>query len=826
MDFRKMVSTDTTSSLLVLGLVFLASFSYGQTVKGKIVDSLSNTPVEYASVSIYKTENGKLANGQLTDPSGSFSFNDVAPGTYYLKVDFIGYRSTTVKDIIVSRPQPIDLGAISISHSIQYLNEVIVNGVQEEILSKIDRQVITVEQFQSAKGGSALDVLKNTPSITINAEGEIRLRGSTGFLVLLNGKPIITDATSILSQIPANGIENIELLTSPSAKYDADGKAGIINIITKKGVDDGLTGVVNAQVGMPSIDTYDNIENPQRYGADFSINYRKKKWDLSLGGSYQQNDLAGRRVGDVSTTLGGHYTVFPSTGERSFDRRNFSGGGAVVFSPSKSNSFTLGLYHGQRRQFRRADIFYDNTTVDVETGQVISQSKYFNANLVKKQGDFSLANLDYNRTFANRSSLTLSGLYEYAVLDSYTKNINTSPNDQSDTVDYVLNMGNSPLHGLRLKADYTIPIGKGKLESGYQFRYQSQTGSFLYLNAILGTGNFAVYTDFSDVIDIQNRIHGIYSQYSGESGGLEYTIGLRYEYATRGFGARKLSNSYALDFSNLFPSGNIFYTLKKGWKAKAGFSSRVQRSTNNELNPYPEREHSETLEQGDPAIRPEFVYLSELGIINEFETGSAFLTLYNQQIKNVVNRVNSVYNDTILNRIYTNAGDAVQWGFEAGLTIKPITWWALYLGGNVYDYRIKGNLFNNAVVVKNSGIAYSFNTNQTFQATKTVSIQLNVNYISLRPTAIGEDSRFLSPNMSVKKSLLKGRVTALFQWQNIGLGVIPSNEQRITARGKNFYTTTNYIQEKDVLLINISYKFNKQDRKFKLPSSEFGEKEF
>ena len=828
MSARLMVSPSFSGKLyaLIFGLLSLACLGYGQTIQGRILDSLDRTTVEYASVSVYKTNEGKLVNGQLTDSAGSFTFTDISPGNYFLKIDFMGYRSSYIKDVVVSRSQIVDLGNIFISHSAQYLNEVIVRGTEDETLNKVDRQVYKTEQFQSAKGGTALDLLRNTPSVTVNTEGEIRFRGSTGFLVLINGKPVITDAATVLSQLPANGVENIELLTAPSAKYDADGKAGIINIITKKGTDDGLTGVANAQVGLPSVDTYANANNPHRYGADFSLNYRKDRWDLSLGGSYQQNDLAGRRIGNVNTTVRNNYTVFPSDGERSFERRNYAARAAVIFTPSKSNSFTFGFYRGQRRQYRRADIVYNSTKTNIETSQLVSRLNYFNANLVKKQGDFSLANLDYTHTFAHKSSLTFSGLYEYAVLDSYTQNLNTSPLDQADTIDYVLNTGESPLNGLRMKVDYVVPLGTGKLESGYQFRYQSQTGSFLYLNAILGTGDFVTYPDFSADINIQNRIHGLYSQYAGRFGKLEYLAGLRYEYATRIFSAEKLSRPYNLRLSNLFPSANLLYTLKGGWKVKAGFSSRVQRSTNNELNPYPEREHSETLEQGDPAIRPEFVHLSELGGIKEFETGSAFLTFYNQQIKNVVNRVNSVYTDTVLNRIYTNAGTAVQWGIEAGLNVKPFTWWTVYLGGNIYDYRIKGYLFTRTVAVNNSGIAYSLNTNQTLQATKTISIQLNINYVSHRPTAIGEDSRFISPNLSVKKNLMGGRLTALFQWQNIGLGMIPSNEQRITAKGNDFYTTTNYIQEKDVLLINLSFSLSKANGKIKLPSSEFGEKEF
>lgn len=811
---------------------FLACFisffqSQAQSIlQGQILDSLQQQPLEYANIILYTTDNGKLVNGALSDSTGRFTFSSLKPDNYRIKVEFMGYKPTIIDAIQLAKGQTLQLGTISLSPSAQYLQEVIVQGQKDDNLHHVDKQTYKAEQFQAAKGGTALDVLKNTPSVTVNAEGEIRFRGATGFLVLINGKPVLTDAATVLSQLPANAVENIELLTSPSAKYDADGKAGIINIVTKKGTTDGLTGVVNAQIGLPSVDTYDNVRNPQRYGADFTLNYKKNKWDLSLGANFQENDLAGRRDGDVNTTIGNRRTVFPSVGERSFERRNYGARAAIVFQPSKNNTWTVGLYHGQRRQFRRADIVYNNTKTDLTTGALLNQFSYFNANLVKKQGDFSLANLDYNHVFANKSSLTVSGLYEYAVLDSYTKNLNTSPTNRADTVEYVLNTGNSPLYGFRGKIDYALPIGKGKWESGYQYRHQSQTGAFLYQTAVLGTSAFSTNSDFSANIDIQNRIHGLYTQYGSKWEKLEYTAGVRYEYATRVFKADKLANTYDLELSNLFPSVNLLYGLPKSWKAKGGFSSRVQRSTNNELNPYPEREHSETLEQGDPTIRPEFVYLSELGLIKELKGGSSFFNLYNQQIQNVVNRVNSAYNDTVLNRIYTNAGNATQWGIEAGLNLKPTKWWSFSLGGNVYDYRIKGTLFNEAVAVNNSGIAYSINTNHSFQASKTLSFQLNLNYLSLRPTAIGEDSRFISPNASVKKTFGQGKWSAVLQWQNIGLGIIPSNEQRITAWGKDFYTTTNYIQEKDVLLLNLSYNFNQQNKKYKLPSSEFGEKEF
>ncbi|WP_081670939.1 TonB-dependent receptor [Sporocytophaga myxococcoides] len=810
--------------LLLLILTFWAADIYGQSaIKGRIIDSLNSKPVEFCNATIYNSAGNALLDGRLTDSTGLFEFKNLKAGLYYIKIESIGFKSKTIQNVSVDKSTATNLGDILIEEDEASLKEIIVNGQQQNPF----KQVYKANQFEAAKGGTAIDVLKNMPSISVNAEGDIRLRGSLGFLILVNEKPVQSDLKTVLSQIPANAIENIEIITSPSAKYDADGKAGIINITTKKGMDDGISFTTNIQYGLPSVNDFSNKEKPTRYGIDGTLNYKKGKWDLSVGGSYQENDIAGRREGDVNTTIDNRYTYFPSVGERSFQRSNYSARALVAYSLNENNSFNVGFYTGQKVQYRRADITYHNTKWDVNTEQPLSSIDYFNSNLVKKQGNFSLANIDYSHKFKNKSVLTFSGLYEYAVLDGYTKNLNTGINNHADTLDYVLNTGNSPISGLRGKVDYSINIGKGKLESGYQARFQRQTGAYLYKNAILGTGQYSVVPEFSADIKVLNYIHSLYTQYSGKTDKLSYVAGLRYEYSFREFNADKITEPYKLDLSSLFPSLNLVYALNTSLRAKGGFSRRVQRSTSNELNPYPEREHSETLEQGDPRILPEFVNLSEIGLVKDLKNaGSVFITVYNQDIKNVVNRVNSAYNDTILNRIYTNAGRAYLWGIESGINIKPVKWWSAYLSGNIYNYRIKGKLFSNTVEVRNSAIAYSINTNHNFQFSKTVSLQFNLNYLSERPTAQGEDSRFISPNLSLKKTFLEGRLSASLQWQNIGLGAIKSNEQRITTRGVNFYTTTNYIQEKDVFLINISYSLSQASKKVKLPSSEFGEKEF
>jgi ferric enterobactin receptor len=314
---------------------------------------------------------------------------------------------------------------------------------------------------------------------------------------------------------------------------------------------------------------------------------------------------------------------------------------------------------------------------------------------------------------------------------------------------------------------------------------------------------------------------------NGQSKRLQYGAGLRYEYSQRQLSfSNNSAEGNTLTLNNLFPSASLLYTLKDKWRIKSAYSRRIQRTNNFELNPFPEREHSETLEQGDANLLPEFTSSIELGTIKDYKGGSFFATLYYQQTKNKIQRVNSVYNDTILNRIYTNAGTAKQWGLEVGSTSTPVKWLKIYLGANVYDYRIRGSLFEGEVPVDNKSWIYSLKTNLDFLITSTFSAQLNVNYLSKRATAQGEDSYFFSPNTSIKKTFLKGRMAAVLQWQNMDMGLHISNRQRITTWGENFYTSTNYIVEPDVLLLNLSFNLKQNNKKIKLPTSEWGEQEF
>jgi outer membrane receptor protein involved in Fe transport len=796
-------------------------------VKGIIIEKNTNQPIEFASVIILKPDSSIVA-GALSQANGSFEIALNTTGNYMLKIVSIGYETVFKNFTAVNNKKTINVDSISVALSSKMLGDVVVTGKKNSITNKLDKQTYKANQFESAKGGSAVDVLKNLPSVSVNSSGEISVRGATGFLVLINGKPVLTDAQTILAQLPANAIENIELITAPSAKYDADGKGGIINIVTKKGSTDGIGIQANILAGLPSTTNYNNLENPKRFGVDLTLNFKQKKWDITLSGNYTRNDANGKREGDVFTKNFSNNTItrFPSIGERSFDRYNYGIRTAITYTASKNDVINIGFFASKKYQQRRADIVYNNSTENLLTGAVLRNFVYFNSNLQNKEGQFALGSIDYAHSFKNNSKLTASAIYEHANLYGNTLNNNVDYPSKTTIFQLVTNPYTNPINGYRIKLDYSANLGKGKLETGYQFRHDNQDGTFDY--TVSPATNQPDITKFRGTAKSTNEINAIYAQYARKTAKLQYTAGLRYEYATRVVELSSSNTPNTLNLSNLFPSLNFLYTINNSWNIKGGYSKRVQRNNNFELNPIPEREHSETLEQGDPNLLPQFIDLIELGINHNYRKGSFFTTLYFQNIKNPIQRVNSVYADTILNRLFTNAENARLFGLEMGTNYKPISWLTTYIGANIYNYKISGslNVLGNTSIVNNSNWVYSINMNTSFDLGKQWNLQANVNYLSARPTAQGEDSRFLSPNTSIKKTFMKGKFTVGLQWQNINLGFMNANQQRITTWGSDFYTTTNYIYETDVLLLNFSFNLNKLNSKAKLPASELVEKEF
>jgi outer membrane receptor protein involved in Fe transport len=437
-----------------------------------------------------------------------------------------------------------------------------------------------------------------------------------------------------------------------------------------------------------------------------------------------------------------------------------------------------------------------------------------------------LASADYLHRFSNTSSVSFSALYEKADLSGITYNRNLRSQNSTDTIQYTENPYANPLDAYRLKVDYTKKFNKGILQAGYQFRYDEQNGSFFYNVKILGTNQFVSDPQFTSSVKTTNYMNAGYIQYAIAINKFNLNTGLRLEQSERELSFSANNGKEKLLLINFFPSVQLRYKAWDRGVIKTGYNRRIKRTNNYELNPFPEREHSETLEQGDPQLLPEFIANYEAGVEHNFRNGSLFATLYYQRTTNPIQRVNKIFNDTILNRVFTNAGRASQIGVETNFNYNITPWWKTVIGGNIYKYSINGTLFNNTVAVNNSSWVYSINSTQSFILPKNWSMQWSVNYLSLRATAQGEDGYFLTPHFSLKKTTIDKRWGFQLQWLNMDGGLNSTNRQRITTRGADFFTTTNYIYETDQLQLSVSFNLSKKNRQVTLPKSEIGESEF
>ncbi len=829
----------------VLILCFTIQNSLAQVVTGIITDANDNSPLEYATAALFNQSDSLLVTGVVTSKDGFFTITKVKPGNYYLEASFIGYNTKTIGSITITKNKSTQkIGVIGLSLGNQ-LEEVVVQGDQATVIHKIDRQVFDTKKFQNSQGGSAVDVIKNLPSVTVNGQGEISVRGSTGFAILVNGKPTQGDAGAILAQIPANSLEKVELITAPSAKYDSEGKGGILNIITKKGATNGTFTQINVRGGFPSIESYNTQQAAQRYGIDATINKRTDKWNLSFSASYQRNDKTGRREGDVFiiNEAENKQTFLPSDGERSFDDVSYNARFNVDFTPNDADTFSLGFYGGKKTVDRLADIeYYDNHSVTpIGTGNRNYTFQYFNHNLRTRKGDFALGSFDYSHKFKNESKISTSLLYEYTFLGGPTYNDNLGITDRSIVYQEEYNTNDNPLNGYRVNIDYLFkPLSFGTLEAGYQFRALDHKGEFVYER------DGVLVPEFSSDISLKRIVHAGYGQLTGEKDKWNYAGGLRLEAMDREYTEDLKTDdpeeTYTYDYVKLFPSASLQYEVNKTSKVKAAYSKRVERTTTLKMNSFAEREHSEVFEHGDNQLRPEFIDLVELGWVKNFKGGNSLsATAYYRHVDNVINRVNTLaYEangaiiDTILNRVYSNVGKSNAVGIELGAQIKPTKNWSNYIGANIYTYDIEGAFtfehrdgVERTYEVNSEATIYSINVNSTYSFWKNASLQFTLNYLSDRNTAQGEDSRFYSPNLAFRKYFFDDKLTATLQWQNIDMGLLEANEQRITTfKTGEFYTTTNYKYEVDMVSLNLSYNFNATKNKSKFIESEFGKKEF
>ncbi|MFY9159913.1 TonB-dependent receptor domain-containing protein [Aquirufa ecclesiirivi] len=790
--------------------------SQGNTISGKLIDQQSRQKIEFANVSLWKKDS-TVWKGTLSDTLGKFVFSDVPVNIAYLKVQALSYKTRTFSVVEFKQFSSHEIALVPDN---QTLHEVIVTGEKSVAALQMDKQTFQTKQFQNAANGTGMDLMQRLPAVTVNTEGEIALRGSTGFVLLVDGKPSTRTPADILAQLPANIIESIELITSPSAKYDADGKAGMINIITKK----------NTRIGTS---WSGNIMNggilPLRFGSDLQWTFTDKKWSVFAAVDYRRFDIDGFRVGEIRTKFQDTLTYMPSQGVRNYMDFQYSFRAGGTFQASSVDQWNWSAYIGEKQTDRTANLHYQDfirtpAGTDLFATFNASQSPYkqfYNQNLFVRSGKFQTYNIDYSHTYPNQAKLSLLGLYEFSKLGGPLNNYDTYEGSNKLLL-WERSTETSPLSAWRFQLDYSLPLrNKNKLEVGYHIRHVNHQGDFLFERYAAGTSTWVSDPNYTDKMVLVQSIHAPYVQLNGMKKQFSYAIGLRSEWMDRTLTHDgEPGKIYALNQIYLFPSLQGIWKLEGEKTLRIGYSRRIERPTSKLMSPFKNHRHAETIETGDPNLLPEIANVLELGLSKGFENISFTATAYVNFLQDKVFRVNEIYSRTILGRTYTNAGNSQSTGMEFLTEIRPSKIWKIYLSGNLYQFDVQGHF--RGIETRQSSFNYNLNGNTSLDISPTLRFVWDFTYLSKSVTTQGYDSDLLLSNVSLKYSLWGNKANVNLQCLN----VFNSNIQTIVTQTPSFYSSTDYRKWDRVIQLSVGFRINDRGQKTKSTKTEYGEKDF
>ncbi|MCW5515753.1 outer membrane beta-barrel family protein [Muriicola sp. Z0-33] len=726
--------------ILTVGLLTHGGAIYSQagtiTIKGKVIEQGSEQPIEFATVLIADNTSKKPISGTTTLEDGSFELKTDA-SDFYIEVSFIGFQPRNFGQP-VSRGNTIDLGIVVLSEDTQQLEEVIVQGEISRTEFKLDKRVFNVGKDLSSTGASALEVLNNVPSVNVNIEGDISLRGSQGVQILINGKPsvIASEQGNTLGTITADMIDRVEVITNPSAKYDAEGTSGIINIIIKKEEKKGLNGSISVNTGAP-----DN------HSVGVSLNKRTEKFNLfsQIGGGFRElpNDLESRNIDLVNNT-----TILSSGTEyRNENFYNFVLGSDYYISPKDvltlSGNFALELEDQPSTTTFAAIDENGNTTSQWERTEVTE------ANNPKFQYE-----LQYKKDFENGEdhALLFSALGNFFGKDQSSefedRTISGEENDATQTTrtDFKESV-------FTFKLDYTRPFSKKwTLESGAQYVLNDVSNDY-EVNNLVG-GIFVNDPGLTNIFEFNQKVLGLYSTtaYEGKKWGIK--AGVRLEQTDLSTLLSNTNQENNQNYTNLFPSVHTSYKITEKVSLQAGYSKRIYRPRLWDLNPFFNIRNNFSIRQGNPELLPE--YTDSYEVTSIFILGKAALNfgLYHRYTEDVIERVSTFENNVNTVRP-ENIGTNNATGIEFNAKYSPANW-LTFNGDFNYSTFTRDGSFNDQVF-DFSGNQWSSKLMTKVKLPADIDLETTGNYRSGFQTVQSEISDQLFLDIGLRKKIMKGK---------------------------------------------------------------------
>ena len=780
----------------------------GVSLSGFIQNKSDKTAIPFVNIVLQTEKDSVFVTGTVSNEEGIFTLSNIQAGNYVLQCSYAGYLSATQPVLVGSLSRFLNIGTISLQQDAKQLQEVVINSKQEEISNKMDKKTYSVTANISQSGGSVLQALKNLPGITSSQEGKVELRGSDKVAILIDGKQ--TALTGFGSQtgldnIPASAIERIEIINNPSAKYDANGNAGIINIIYKKNKQQGWNGKIGFTTGAGAL--WQKKENlptirPQyqttpKINPSLSLNYRKNKINTFVQADWLYTETLNKN--EFVTRSFDDGTVINQQTKRNRNTHFATTKAGIDWSINNQDMLTLSGLFGIEKIIDRGDqpFFNKNYADRFRLWQFLEDElKTTVAATAAWQHKFKqaghLLNMGFNYTFHREDEKYnfVNTLPAYTGLDSFKL--------LSDE------------HVADVNMDYTKPLKRGRIEGGIKFRYRDIPTNMQFkpgMNSPLDTnaGGAATYTEI---------IPAVYGNYVYESKKIEAEVGVRIEYVDLEYKVNPDHNTYKSDgynYTQPFPNIRLAYKLNDQNKISLFYNRRVDRPNEVDIRIFPKYDDAEIIKVGNPALRPQFTNSYELGFKTTLKRGYFFSALYHRRTEGTITRIaTQVPPGTLIYTVFQNAGHSSNTGVEIILQQEFSKIFSFNTNINIYQNIIDAFTVQNQYPVpsvyaaaKEKFTSGNVKLNALFHAAKHTDIQLTSIYLAPDIIPQGRIGTRFSVDMGIKRQIQKGKGELFFNASDIFNTLNIQKE----LKGNGFTLTSTDYYETQVFRIGYSYKF-------------------
>ncbi len=775
-------------------------------IKGIILDQDTNTPLEYATLSFFNPRLQKVVTGGITDGNGQFNI-EIDAGVYDISIEYISFETKKISKQKLFKNT--DLGAITLALDRESLDDVVIIAEKTTVEVRLDKKIYNVGKDLTVSGGTVSDVLDNVPSVSVDVEGNVALRGNDNVRILINGKPsglVGLNSTDALRQLPAESIERVEVITSPSARYDAEGTAGILNIILRRSKLQGLNGAITINSGYPL-----------RAGISGNINYRTGDFNFFTTSGYNYREIPGNSLSETRfLNIDDNGLDNPDTflnEKRDFDRirKGLNTNFGVEWYINDSSSLTTSFL------FRSSDNESNTTNIISEpdaNGTILSQNIRFDPEIeddVTKQ--FSL---NYTKNF-NTSGHKLT--FDFQKEKSNEEEDSRITQDNQSAIELVNT--NEDQDRILLQADYVLPLKKkSQFELGYRGNFNTLDTD--YLVQIEDNGIITTDTDLSNTLLYKEYVNAVYSQYGSKTGKLSYLLGLRIESTRITIDQQTTNDLSKKNYTDVFPTVNLGLEISEKQSITLGYNRRIRRPRSRFINPFPSRSSATNLFQGNPDLDPSYANTFDLGYLHKFGKLTLNSSVYYNRSTQVFNFISEDTGDTatigvdendvpvivpVIRRTPINLTSADRYGFEFTLIYNPSRKWRINGNFNAFQNNVRGE--NNGESLDADNFSWFARLNNKITLPAKIDWQTSIFYRGPNENAQTKSDGIFSTTLAFSKDLFKEKASVTFNVND----VFNSRKRMSTATTSTFISDSEFQWRERSFNLSFTYRFNQKKKK-------------